>query len=499
MGDGNDQPTPPFASVPSFFPEPYDPEQNLPPPRTVVVVPVLSMQGAEQPFDRSVGPTGSKAPMAAPPPGPSSSAVSTPMGPEDGPLEDRGDTADHEEEGEVAVDEQPLVAHEHEPLHAVPPIQPTPPPPRRSSRPNKGVPPIRFPASAMTALGADGEENPYDLAYLAEDDCDTDSYDEVEYLDEDEEEEGTWGGRKTTGVKWLLKKKLRPDGTMEKYRARLVAKGFSQRFGIDYDDTNAPLDVKNAFLHSTIDHEIYVQHPPYFTDGSSKVCLLHKSHYGLKQSPLLWYKELDKVLLVEGHMKSLMDHSLYYKDGASEKRVRLLIYVDDLLAASEDKQLMQDPRELLPKAFQLREVEPEERYLGLQIVRDRPNRTLLLHQKAYVEKVQQRFFKGAPPKKQPITPLSSASFCKQHAGQFANRTMTDRLAPGAYLRTEMLWHELFHTLSYWAASSDMGLLFKGGPESLTLVGNADADDAGDKGNWSSTGGYLFKLGGAAVS
>ncbi|CAI7841001.1 unnamed protein product [Closterium sp. NIES-54] len=260
-----------------------------------------------------------------------------------------------------------------------------------------------------------------------------------------------------------------------------------------------------------------MQQPPYFTDGSSKVCLLQNSLYGLKQSPLQWYKELDKVLLVEGYKKSLVDQALYYKDGASGKRMWLLIYVDDLRAASEDKQLLQDLKELLAKAFQLREVEPVEGYLGLQIVRDRPNRTLL-HHNAYVAKVQQRFFKGAPPKKQPITPLSSASFAKQDARKFDNRTTTEylsilgmvqfaaistrpglscacsRLAVGAHLRTDAHWYELFCILSYWAATPDTGLLFKGGPESLTLVGYADADDAGDKENRSSTGGYLFKLG-----
>ncbi|CAI5465283.1 unnamed protein product [Closterium sp. Yama58-4] len=180
--------------VPSLFPEPHDPEQNLPPPRTVIVVPVPSVQGGEQPLDRSVGPLGSKAPTAPPPLGPPSIADSAPVGPEDGSLEDRGDTAALEEEGEVAVNEQPPVAPAHEPSLAAPPIQPIPQPPRRSSRLNKGVPPVRFQPSALTAQDTDAEENPYDMAYLAEDDCDTDSDDEVEYPDEDEEEEGAWGG-----------------------------------------------------------------------------------------------------------------------------------------------------------------------------------------------------------------------------------------------------------------------------------------------------------------
>ncbi|CAI5976134.1 unnamed protein product [Closterium sp. NIES-64] len=154
---------------PSLFPEPHDPEQNPPPPRTVIVVPVPSVQGGEKPLERSVGPLSSKAPTAPPPLGPPSVADSALVGPEDGPLEVDTSMANHEEEEEVAVDEQSPMAHEHEPSLAVPPFQPIPPPPRRSTRPNKGVPPIRFQPSAMTALYADDEDNPYDVAYLAED------------------------------------------------------------------------------------------------------------------------------------------------------------------------------------------------------------------------------------------------------------------------------------------------------------------------------------------
>ncbi|CAI5512120.1 unnamed protein product [Closterium sp. Naga37s-1] len=163
-------------------------QQNPPPPRTVIVVPVPSVQGGEQPLDPSVGPLGSKAPTAPPPLDPPSVADSAPVGPDDGPLEVGTSMTDHEEEEEVAVDEQLPMAHEHEPSPSVPPIQPIPPPPRRSSRPNKGVPPVRFQPSAMTAQDADDEDNPYDVACLAEDDCDMDSDDEVEYPDKDEEE-----------------------------------------------------------------------------------------------------------------------------------------------------------------------------------------------------------------------------------------------------------------------------------------------------------------------
>ncbi|CAI5520471.1 unnamed protein product [Closterium sp. Naga37s-1] len=173
----------------------HGPEQNQPLSRSIIMVPVPSVQEGEQLFDRSVGPLSSKAPTTPPPLGLPSVADSALVGLEDGPLEVGTSMADHEdEEEEVAVDEQSPMAHEHEPSPAVSPIQPIPPPPRRSSRPNTGVPLVRFQPLSMTAQDADDKDNPYDVAYLTEDDCDTDSDDEVEYPDEDEEEEGAWGG-----------------------------------------------------------------------------------------------------------------------------------------------------------------------------------------------------------------------------------------------------------------------------------------------------------------
>ncbi|CAI7809281.1 unnamed protein product [Closterium sp. NIES-54] len=290
VGDGNDQPTPPFASVPSLFPEPHNPQQNPPPPRTIIVVAVPSVQGGKQSLDRSVGPLGRKAPTAPPPLSPHSVADSAPVGPEDGPLEVGTSMADHEEE-EVAVDEQSPMAHEHEPSPA----------------------------------DADDEDNPYDVAYLAEDNCDTDSEDKVEYPDEDEEEEDDWGGvildlaaalTGPEGKEWWAAMKEEMESLDEQGTWTLadLPEGRNSRHQVPIEEEDAAkwhrgevqgqtlamdldllqLDVKNAFLHSTINHEIYMQQSPYFTDGRSNVCLLQKSLYGLKQTPLQWYKELDK-------------------------------------------------------------------------------------------------------------------------------------------------------------------------------------------------------------
>ncbi|CAI6007051.1 unnamed protein product [Closterium sp. NIES-65] len=146
--------------------------------------------GGEQPFDRSVDPAGSKGTMAPPPLCPFLAAGLAPVGPEVGPSADERRAADEDREGE-ATDLKSAATHGKDPIPTLPPLQPTPPPPYHSSRPNKGVPPVRFQPSAMTALDADDEDNPYDVAYPAKDDCDTDSDDEVEYPNDDEEEEDT--------------------------------------------------------------------------------------------------------------------------------------------------------------------------------------------------------------------------------------------------------------------------------------------------------------------
>ncbi|CAI5976809.1 unnamed protein product [Closterium sp. NIES-64] len=266
--------------------------QNQPPSRTVIIIPVPSVQGGEQPFDRPVDPAGSNATMAPPALCPSLAADLAPVGPEVGPSADESRAADEDKEGE-ATDLKSAATHGKDPIPTVPPLQPTPPHPCHSSRSNKGMPPVWLPASTMTASDAVDGNNMYGIAFLAGGAYGTDIYYDVEYLDEADEEEG--------GL-----------------RSIIVNLGVT------------------------------------LTGPEGMV--------------------VDKGLLVVEYMSST------------------------------------------------------EGYLGLQIVRDHPNKTLLLHQNAYVAKVQQRFFKGAPPKKQPITPLSSASFAKQDAGQFANRTMSEYLS-----------------------------------------------------------------------
>ncbi|CAI5464445.1 unnamed protein product [Closterium sp. Yama58-4] len=348
--------------------------------------------------------------------------------------------------------------------------------------------------------------------------------------------------------RWVLTTKYNIDDTVEREKARLVVKGFTQVYGADYDETFAPvgsyvtlriflsivavlnlnlmqLDMKNAFLQSKLDRVLYMSQPDYFNDGTGRVCKLLKSLYGLKQSPLLWYLALNDVLVGAGWKKSQVDEALYFKVGDDGVACWVLVYVDDLLAASSSAAMLKELKELLEAAFELREISPVQKYLGLEIVRDRSAGKLWLHQQGYADKLRRRFIDEEQTGRTPKTPVSVDAYAeltfddekvherqeeeyRQKVGslQFAATTTRpdiafacSKLGSGLTVRSDQHWREVERCLAYLANTRDTALEFGGGPESLELVGYVDADDAGDKQSRTSTGGYVFVYGGAAVS
>jgi histone deacetylase 1/2 len=139
------------------------------------------------------------------------------------------------------------------------------------------------------------------------------------------------------GCKWVYKVKRKSDGSIDRYKAQLVAKGYRQRYGLDYKDTFSPvvkaatirlvlsvavsrgwtlrqLDVQNAFLHGILNEEVYMDQPPGYTSQlhPNYVCKLDKAIYGLKQAPRAWYARLCAKLVALGFVPSKADTSLFF-------------------------------------------------------------------------------------------------------------------------------------------------------------------------------------------
>ncbi|GJR38446.1 ribonuclease H-like domain-containing protein [Tanacetum coccineum] len=132
---------------------------------------------------------------------------------------------------------------------------------------------------------------------------------------------------------WLFRHKYNADGSLSRYKARLVANGRSQQQGIDCDETFSPvLDVKNAFLHGQLSETVYMHQPPGFVDTTHPdyVCHLQRSLYGLKQAPRAWFQRFTSFITRVGFQHSKTDASLFVFHRGSDIAY-LLLYVDDII------------------------------------------------------------------------------------------------------------------------------------------------------------------------
>jgi hypothetical protein len=190
--------------------------------------------------------------------------------------------------------------------------------------------------------------------------------------------------------KWLFKIKHAADGSIEKYKARFVARGFSQKEGIDYEETFAlvakytsirtiiglaakmkwklhQMDVKIAFLNGVIEEEVYIEKPQGFEveNMKSHVCKLKKDLYGLKQASRAWYGCIDSFLTSLGFTKSKADSNLYFKVMNGEP-VILLLYVDDLFLTGEEN-LITECKKRLASEFEMKDLGLMHYLLGLEV------------------------------------------------------------------------------------------------------------------------------------
>lgn len=198
-------------------------------------------------------------------------------------------------------------------------------------------------------------------------------------------------GRKPVSCKWVFKLKRKSNGDIDKYKARLVARGFSQSAGFDYNETYAPtlklttlrillsiaiqndmnihqMDVKGAFLNGELSENIYMELPEGFKNGN-KVCKLNKALYGLKQASRTWNDRFNQFMLKIGFIRCISDQCIYIK-GENDVKCFVLLYVDDLLIISSESKRINTIKNLLEKEFEMTNIGKVETFLGMYIEHD---------------------------------------------------------------------------------------------------------------------------------
>jgi hypothetical protein len=195
--------------------------------------------------------------------------------------------------------------------------------------------------------------------------------------------------KSVVGCKWVYKIKTCSDGTVDRYKARLVARGFTQEYGVDYEETFAlfarlsfvrallaiaasrhwslcQMDVKNAFLNGDLSEEVYMQPPSGLSHPTNKVCRLRQALYGLKQAPRAWFAKFSATVSRLGYSINSYDSTLFIRY-TNRGTILLLLYVDDMIITRDDIIGIQELKQFLSQHFEMKDLGPLSYFLGLEI------------------------------------------------------------------------------------------------------------------------------------
>ncbi|KAA0025138.1 Retrovirus-related Pol polyprotein from transposon TNT 1-94 [Cucumis melo var. makuwa] len=202
-------------------------------------------------------------------------------------------------------------------------------------------------------------------------------------------------GHKPVGCKWVFTLKYKADGTLDRHKTRLVAKGFTQTYGVDYSETFSPvaklnivrvllsvavnkdwplyqLDIKNAFLNGDLVEEVYMSPPPGFeAQFGQQVCKLQKSLYGLKQSPRAWFDRFTTFVKSQGYSQGHSDHTLFTKVSETGKIAVLIVYVDDIVLSGDDQAEISQLKQRIGNEFEIEDLGNLKYFLGMEVARSK--------------------------------------------------------------------------------------------------------------------------------
>jgi hypothetical protein len=347
--------------------------------------------------------------------------------------------------------------------------------------------------------------------------------------------------KKTVGCKWVFTVKHKADGSIERFKARLVAKGYTQTYGIDYQETFAPVakintirvllslaanlewplqqfDVKNAFLHGDLEEEVYMDFPPGFSTSSEsgKVCRLRKSLYGLKQSPRAWFGRFTHSMRKYGYHQSQSDHTLFLKHSNEGKVTALIVYVDDIVVTGNDIMEMGKLKTYLAKEFEIKDLGTLRYFLGIEVARSKEG--IFVSQRKYVlDLLVETGMLACKPIDTPIeqnhrlgedvddTPVDRERYQKL-VGKliYLSHTRPDIafavsvVSQFMHAPCEKHMEAVYRILRYLKSAPGKGLmLYKNGH--LEVEGYTDADWAGSITDRRSTSGYCTFVGGNLVT
>ena len=356
-------------------------------------------------------------------------------------------------------------------------------------------------------------------------------------------------GHQKVGCKWVFKTKRDSRGNLERYKARLVAKGFTQKDGVNYKETFSPvskkdsfriimalvahydlelhqMDVKTAFLHGNLNEEVYMNQPMGFIEKGKEhmVCKLKRSIYGLKQASRQWYLKFNDTIVSFGFKENTVDRCIYLKVSGS-KFIFLILYVDDILLATNDLHLLYEMKRFLSNNFEMKDMGKATYVIGIEIFRNRSQGMLGLSQKSYINKVLERFRmqncsaspvpiqKGdkfslmqcphndlerkqmdAIPYASVVGSLMYAQICTRPDISFTVGML------GRYQSNPGLdhWKAAKKVLRYLQGTKEYMLTYKRS-DHLEVIGYSDSDYASCVDTRKSTCGYLYLLAGGAIS